>query len=185
MAAARVAHLELDLLRVELARAQALAEGFARARARIGAGQRVEHTIFGTRFGLRLDVAPTALAHLPDADFHEIAHDLLHIAADIAHFRELGRLDLDERSLGELGKPARNLGLADARGADHQNILGQDFFPEFCRKLLPAPAVAQRDRDRALGVMLAHDIAIEFGNDFARREKTGHAMLSTTILSLV
>ena len=39
---------------------------------------------------------------------------------------------------------------------------------------MPAPAVAKRDRDRALGVVLADDEAVEFGNDFARGKEGAH-----------
>ena len=35
---------------------------------------------------------------------------------------------------------------------------------------LPADAVAQRDRHRALGRGLAHHVAVELGHDLARRE---------------
>ena len=50
------------------------------------------------------------------------------------------------------------------------------------RELLPAPAIAQRDGDGALGVGLADNETVEFGDDFARSEE-GHAvaMLSMTI----
>ena len=40
-------------------------------------------------------------------------------------------------------------------------------------ELQPPPAVAQRDGDRSLGVALADDEAVEFGNDFTGR-KVGH-----------
>ena len=36
------------------------------------------------------------------------------------------------------------------------------------RQLHAAPAVAQRDRDGALGRVLADDVAVEFLHDFAR-----------------
>ncbi len=68
-----------------------------------------------------------------------------------------------------LREPPRDLGLADAGGSDHQDVLGRDFVAQLGRDILPAPAVAQRDRDRALGVVLADDIAIELGDDLARR----------------
>ena len=105
-----------------------------------------------------------------DADFQQIAHDLLDVAADIAHFRELGRFDFQERRLRELGEAARNFGLADAGRPDHQNVLGQNFFAQFRAQLLTPPAIAQGDGDGALGVVLSDDEAVEFGNDFARRE---------------
>ena len=100
-------------------------------------------------------------------DLDEVAHDLLDVAADIADLGELGRLDLEERRAGELGEAARDLGLADAGRPDHQNVLRQHLLAQPLVELQPAPAVAQRDRDRALGVALADDEAVELGNDLA------------------
>jgi hypothetical protein len=57
------------------------------------------------------------------ADLDEIADDLLDVAPDIADLGELGRLDLQERRAGELGEAARDLGLAAAGRADHQDVL--------------------------------------------------------------
>ncbi len=74
---------------------------------------------------------------------------------------------------GELGQPPRDLGLADAGRADHQDVLGQYLLAHRALELLAAPAVAERDGDGALGVGLADDEAVEFGDDFAWRE-TGH-----------
>src|SRR5262249_27858193 len=45
-------------------------------------------------------------------------------------------------------------------------------------ELQAAPAVAQRDRDRALGVALADDEAVELGDDLAGGE-VGHAAGTT------
>ena len=39
------------------------------------------------------------------------------------------------------------------------------------RELLPAHAVAQRDGDRALGVLLADDVLVELDDDLARRQR--------------
>ncbi len=113
------------------------------------------------------------LPRLRDRDFDEIAHDLLDVAADIADLGELGGLDLDEGGAGELGEAAGNLGLADAGRADHQDVLGQHLLAQLLVELQAPPAVAQRDRDRALGVALADDEAVELGDDFARG-KVGH-----------
>ena len=110
------------------------------------------------------------LARHVDGDLHEVAHDLLDVAADIADLGELGGLDLDERRLRQLGEAARDLGLADAGGADHQDVLGQHLLAQLLRQLLAAPAVAQRDGDGALGVVLADDVAVELGDDLARAE---------------
>ena len=109
-------------------------------------------------------------------DLDQVAHDLLDVAADIADLGELGRLDLEERRAGELGQAARDLGLADAGRADHQDVLRQHLLAQLVVELQPAPAVAQRDGDGALGVVLADDEAVEFGDDFAGRE-VGHASI--------
>ena len=56
-------------------------------------------------------------------------------------------------------------------------------LPEMGRHLLAAPAVAQGDGDRALGVVLADDVAVEFGNDFAGG-KGGHDFISGVVPGL-
>ena len=163
-------HLDLDFLVVELAGAQLLAEAFARGGARAGADQRIEHAFFGGLLGARLHVLAFSLARERDGNLDQVAHDLLDVAADIADFGEFGGFDLEERRAGELGEAARDFGLADAGRPDHQDVFRQHFFAQFVVELQPAPAVAQRDGDRALGVVLADDEAVEFGNDFAGGE---------------
>lgn len=48
--------------------------------------------------------------------FRQIADHALDVLADVAHFRVLGRLHLDEGGLDQLGQPPRDLRLAHARG---------------------------------------------------------------------
>jgi hypothetical protein len=117
-----------------------------------------------------MHVLALLLADLGDRDLDEVAHDLLDVAADIADLGELGRFHLQERCVREPGEPPRDLGLSDAGRADHQDVLRQHLFTQGAGQLLPPPAVAQRDRDGALGIGLADDETIEFGNDFTRRE---------------
>ena len=166
-AAAASLHLDLDFLVVEFAVAQFLAEAFARGRARAGADQRIEHALFGRLFGARLHVFTLLLADKRNTDLDQVAHDLLDVAADIADLGEFGGFDLEERRAGKPGEAAGNLGFADACRADHQNIFRQDFLAQFVVELQSAPAVAQRDGDRTLGVALADNEAVKFGNDFA------------------
>ena len=178
--------LDLDLLVVELALAQQDAEFLPRLGARLLAHQRVEHALLGGDLRLGLDLLALARAHHVDRDLDQVADDLLHVAADIADLGELCRLDLEERRLGEAGEAARDLGLADAGRADHQDVLGQDLVAQIVVELLAPPAVAQRDGDRALGVVLSDDVAVEFGDDLAGAEiGQGDGMLSMTTLSLV
>src|SRR5262249_25339815 len=110
---------------------------------------------------------------LRDGDLDQIAHDLLDVATDIADLGEFRRLDLEEWRAREFGEAARDFGLADTGRADHQDVLGQHLLAQLLVELQPPPAVAQRDRDRALGIALADDEAVEFGDNFAGRE-VGH-----------
>jgi hypothetical protein len=66
---------------------------------------------------------------------------------------------------GQLGQAPGDLGLADAGGAHHDDVLGRDLVAQVALDLLAAPAVAQRHGDRPLGVLLADDVAIELGDD--------------------
>ena len=60
--------------------------------------------------------------------------------------------------------------LSHAGGPDHDDVLGDDFFGQFRRKLLAAHAIAQGDGHGALGVFLADDMLVQLGDDFTRRE---------------
>ena len=108
------------------------------------------------------------------ADLDQVADDRFDVPADIADLGELGRLDLEERRLGELGQSARDLGLAAAGRADGQDVLGQHLLAQRLVQLQAPPAIAQRDRDRALGRLLADDEAIELGDDLARGQAAHH-----------
>ena len=163
------------------------ARSFLRKESRVagldaGADQRIEHALLGGQLRAGLHVLALALADLRDRDLDEVADDLLDVAADIADLGEFGGFDLDEGRAGELRQPPRDLGLADAGRPDHQDVFRQHLFAQAAGELQPPPAVAQRDRDRALGVGLADDEAVEFGDDFAGR-KVGHVFLARVRMS--
>ncbi len=82
-----------------------------------------------------------------------------------------------------LAQPPRDLGLADAGRADHQDVLRQHLFAQLVVELQAAPAVAQRDRDRALGVGLADDEAVELGDDFAGEKSLIALLVSVLVVS--
>ena len=132
--------------------------------------ERVEH--------LLLRRLPRALAQLLDLlllhELHrgldEVAHHRVHVAADVAHLGELGGLDLHERRAGEPGEPPRDLGLSHAGGADHHDVLREDLVLQLRADLLAPPAVAERDRDRALRLRLPDHVAVELGDDLLRRQ---------------
>src|SRR5437660_4238519 len=123
---------------------------------------------------LRLDVLALFLAYLRNRDLDQVAHDLFDVAADITDLGEFRRLDFQERRARKPRQAPRNLGLADPGRPNHQDVLWQHFLAQLLIELHAAPAVAPRDRNRALGVALPDDEAVEFGNDLAGR-KIGHA----------
>jgi hypothetical protein len=82
------------------------------------------------------------------------------------------------KGAGQLGQPAGDLGLADAGRADHQDVLRQDLLAQPSSAAAAPPAVAQRDGDGALGVVLADDEAVEFMDDFGDDFAGGSALLA-------
>ena len=108
---------------------------------------------------------PLLVLHQVHRQLHQVPDHGLHVPAHVAHFGELGGLDLQEGRLGQFGQPPGDLGLAHPGGADHDDVLGRDFVPQGLGHLLAAPAVAQGDGHRSLGILLAHDIFIQFGHD--------------------
>ena len=108
-------------------------------------------------------------------------------AIEIDHSRIDGPEDvrsLGIRSAGEAGQPTRDLRLPHPGRADQDDVLRHDLVAEIVRELPTSPAVSNCDGDGAFGVVLAYDIAIQFGNDFSRG-KVCHLMTSTAIWSLV
>ncbi len=151
--------------------------------------RRLNNQIGQTHLGAlaRLDVDARLVDLLGQADgrFNQIADDRLHIAADIAHLGELGRLDLDERRIHQLGQTARDLGLAHAGGADHQDVFRRDLLLHLLGELRAAVAVPQRHSDGTLGVLLTDDIAVKLAHDFTGRQLIHASITSTRMWSLV
>ena len=153
---------------------------------RAGGEQHVENALLGRVLGARTHVAHRRLARLLDSGLHEITHDGIDVAADVAHLGELRRFDLDERCVGELCQAARDLGFADSGRPDHQDVLRRDFLAQRLGDLLPAPAVAQSDRHGAFRPMLADDVFIQLVDDLLRRHprhvwsRMNHSNVSTT-----
>src|SRR5207237_6589359 len=65
---------------------------------------------------------------------------------------------------------AGDFGFSDSRRTDHDYVLGNYFFSQIRRKLLAAHAVAQSNRDGALGVVLPDNMLIELSDNFARSQ---------------
>ena len=131
--------------------------------------EHVENALLGEFLRLFLHAVHALLAHHAHGRLDEVAHDGFDVAADVADFREFRRLDLDERRLDKLREAAGDLRLADARRADHEDVLRDDLVTHRARELAAAPAVAECDGDGALRLVLADDVLVELFDDLARR----------------
>ena len=101
-----------------------------------------------------------------DGHIGQVADDAIYIFAHVAHFGELGRFNLDEGRVGQLGQAACNLGFAHARGANHEDVFRRDFVTQVTLDLASAPAVAQGNGDGTFGSVLADDVVVQFTDDF-------------------
>ena len=176
-----------DLLVVQFALAQPGAKGVAGGRLGARTDQGIQNPVLGRPLGLGADLVPAAVTHDDQRCLDQIAQDLVNVAPDIADLREFGRFNLEERRAGQPGQAPGNLGLADAGRPDHQDVLGRYLISQRVRHTLAPPAVAQRQRDGALGVGLTDNEAVQFGDDFAGRE-VSHSrppIVSTVRLPLV
>ena len=123
---------------------------------------------FGGVLRLGALAAHLTFALLLDGDVDEIAHDRIDVLADVADLGELRGFDFEKRRAREFRQASRDFGFTDASRADHQDVFRQHLLAQFARELLAPPAVAQRNRNRALGVMLTDDIAVEIGRASCR-----------------
>ncbi len=184
------ADLDLDLLVIQLALAQLLAEHLAGGGAVVRflvlfliarrAQQGIQDAILGSIHGAVLDPGHFLLAQQRNRVLGQVADDGFNIPPDIAHLGELGCFHLDEGRFRQFGEAACDLGFAHARGADHEDVLGRDLFLDVGIRLHAPPAVAQGNGDGPLGLVLADDVAVEFVNDFPG----GHACHGNSCQSL-
>jgi hypothetical protein len=91
--------------------------------------QRIEQALLGSLLGLGLHGRLLLGGHQVDGELDQVPDDGLDVAPDVSHLGELGRLHLEERSLGETRQAPSDLGLAHTGGPDHDDVLGSDFVP--------------------------------------------------------
>src|SRR5256885_1445606 len=132
--------------------------------------QEIEHAFFRGLLGAVRDFVEFFLSDHVDGGFHKIADHRFHIAPHVTNFRVFRSFDLDEGAAGEAGQAARDFCLSHAGGANHQNVLGQNVFGDFRRKLLAADSIAQSDGDGALRRGLPGDVFVELGGAFPPRQ---------------
>ena len=132
--------------------------------------QGFEQAVFRVLLGAVGDQVQLFFADHFDGHLDQVADHGIDIAPHVAHFGEFRGFDLDEGRVRQAGQAARDLRLADAGGAHHQDVLGHDLFGHFGGELLAADAVAQGDGDGALGLGLADDVLVKLLDDFTGRE---------------
>ena len=180
-----VAELKLDYGVVQLTAFEFIAKHLERLFAGVFACNGGDDAGFRSLVGVCLNFIPHQVTGHGDGGLDKVSDNLLDITADVTNFGELSGLDFKERRLRELGKAAGDLGFANARGADHQDILRINFVAKIIAKLLAAPAIAQGDGDSAFRVTLADDVAVELGDDLAGGQVGHLGRLSTVRLPLV
>ncbi len=136
--------------------------------ARLGQ-QRIEHALDRRITRAAAHALELLLARHLDRDVRQLLDDGVDFAADVADLGELGGLNLHERRLRQARQASGDLGLADAGRTDHQDVLRSDLLAQRLVDLHAPPAVAQRDRDRALGGGLSDDVLVELLDDGLRR----------------
>ena len=108
-----------------------------------------------------LDVVVAGLEQLED--------DVLDILADIARLGQRGSVGHGEGHVESLGEGLREQGLAAAGGADEQDVrLLQLDIAALAAVLQALVVVVHRDREHALGAVLADHVIVECREDVAR-----------------
>ena len=139
------------------------------ARIRLGRRkQRIQQSLFRSLLGRTLNLSFLFLGNHSQRQFSEIANNRFHVPTHVAHLGEFRSFDLDERSLGKTRESASDLRLPDPGGSDHDDVLRRDLVSQFFGNLLPAPTIAQGNRNRSLCFTLTDDIPVEFRDDFSR-----------------
>mmetsp|Transcript_34225 Transcript_34225/g.87542 ORF Transcript_34225/g.87542 Transcript_34225/m.87542 type:complete len:345 (+) Transcript_34225:789-1823(+) len=158
---------------VQLALAQQGAERLAGlvARLAVAACQQVQQFLLHRVAQTGGDLPLHARARMHNGVLHQVADDLVHVSAVVPHLCELGGLDLDKGRIRQLGKATRNLRLAAASGADHQDVLRNHLLAKILLEPHAPPAVAQRHRHGLLRVRLADDELVQQLNHRGGRQR--------------
>src|SRR6478672_3936240 len=121
-----------------------------------------------------IDDAPLRPLDIVVGGLEQLEDDVLHVLADIASFGQRGGIGHGEGHVENTRERLRQQRLAAAGRADQQNVrLGELYVGVFARVIEPLIVVVHRNREHALGVVLADHIVVENGADLHRR---GHAV---------
>ena len=110
---------------------------------------------------------------------HQVAHEVLDVAAHVAGLGELGGVGLDERHADQVGDAADEVGFADAGRAEQDDVLLGVVGLVLALEGQPhvVVVVAQGHAQDFLGLVLLDDEAVEVSFDVARFVFKGKQLL--------
>mmetsp|Transcript_13326 Transcript_13326/g.23456 ORF Transcript_13326/g.23456 Transcript_13326/m.23456 type:complete len:232 (+) Transcript_13326:1219-1914(+) len=103
-----------------------------------------------------------------DGCIQQVLDDGLHIAPMVADLCEFGGLNLDERSIRQLGQASCYFCFATSSWADHQDVLWCDVMLHGCGHAVPPPPVSEGHRYCFLSILLANNVSVEALNHSSR-----------------
>jgi hypothetical protein len=130
--------------------------------------QHIQDAFFGHFPGFSLHGFLRADFQLVNGQFQQIPDHGFHVPAHVSHLCELGGLHLVKGRVSEAGQAPGDLGLANTRGADENDVFGRDLVAQVRLHVAAPPPVAQGDGNGALGMMLADNVPVEFRNYLQR-----------------
>ena len=133
-----------------------------------GAGGELVHLV-------EINNAVRSAVHIAAGAADQVAHQVIHIAANIAGFAELRGVGFDKWHADEVRRRADEVGFADSRGTKQKDILFlvEGSLVPFQREADMLEVVAQRDGEDFLGLLLADHKPVEVAGDVGGFERKG------------
>ena len=119
-----------------------------------------------------VDDAVLRALHVAIGATHQFAHEIFHVAADVASLGKLCCVTLHERHADQVGHTADEIRFAHARGADEDDVLLGVIrrLPAFAGEAHLVVMITERDAQHFLRFVLLDDKAVEMRLHVARLE---------------
>ena len=133
-----------------------------------------------------IDDAALRLLDIIVGCLEQLEDDILHVLADIAGFGQRGGVSHGEGHVERLGQRLRQQRLAAAGRADEQDVrLGQFHLTRLGAMVEALVMIVDRDRQDALGALLADHIIVEHIADLLRGRHAAILLADETALGLL
>src|SRR5215470_5004562 len=103
--------------------------------------QQIQEALFRVQFGFIGDILKFFLANHVNRDLDEVPDQGLYVAPHVTDFGELRSFHFQKRRVSEFCQTAGNLRFPNPCWADHDDVLGDDFFGKFGSQLLAARTI--------------------------------------------